>query len=148
MFKVLFTGRVGRLGFLFGSLYYLLACFVPYIIIAFIYVCAYTAITHKAETKIPLAPMYALTIVLYVALILCSLSIAARRLNDVERPTWFCIFTLVPFVNVPMTVYLLLAPGTPEDNTYGAPSTSFGFWEVTLFRELKPQQSKHTTKKR
>ena len=43
----------------------------------------------------------------------------AKRLHDLSRPGWWSLFILVPFVNIVLGFYMLLAPGSPEGNAYG-----------------------------
>jgi uncharacterized membrane protein YhaH (DUF805 family) len=132
----LFIGRVGRLGYLFGSFYYVAVCFVTYFVLAFVYVFASVEIHHTVSKSSLLGPVYGITIALYLALIIGILSVTARRLNDVDRPAWFCIFGIIPFVNVPLSLYLLFAPGMEGKNTNGAPTHGYGFWDVTKLKAL------------
>jgi uncharacterized membrane protein YhaH (DUF805 family) len=126
----LFSGRIGRLAFLFGALYYIAALLIPYIFLAFAYILILSTVYNPGKSLLD-DPIIGLTVVLYAVLIITNVSLAARRLNDVERPTWFCVFAVVPFVNIPFSIYLLIAPGTEGSNMYGPPPSGYGFWEVT-----------------
>ena len=48
-----------------------------------------------------------------------SIMLMIRRLHDLDRPTWWCVGTFIPLVNVALSFYLLLAPGTYGPNQYG-----------------------------
>ena len=48
-----------------------------------------------------------------------GLMLAIRRLHDLDRPTWWIIGNFVPFVNVVLSLYLLLAKGTDGPNQFG-----------------------------
>jgi uncharacterized membrane protein YhaH (DUF805 family) len=144
--RQLFIGRIGRLAYLFGTLYYFLTIFIPFSILLYVYGVVIYAVKHHPARGRELDPLYAMTLVLYICLIIASLSVTARRLNDVDRPAWFCIFSLVPFVDIPLGLYLLVAPGTDGVNNSGHPLRTYGFWEVTKFNLLRKKyrnQRKH-----
>jgi uncharacterized membrane protein YhaH (DUF805 family) len=143
--RQLLVGRIGRLAYFFGTIYYFLSLLIPFLVISLIYESIIADIKHQHPSHaLATDPLYALIILLYIALILADLSLSARRLNDVERPTWFCIFSVVPFVNIPLGLYLLLAPGTQGDNMYGAPLKTYGFWDVTKYKLLFSVKAKKT----
>jgi len=48
-----------------------------------------------------------------------SFMLMIRRLHDLDRPTWWCVGSFVPFLNMALGFYLLLAEGTRGPNQYG-----------------------------
>lgn len=48
-----------------------------------------------------------------------SFMLMIRRLHDLDRPTWWCIGALIPFVNFALGLYLMFCKGTDGPNQYG-----------------------------
>ena len=46
-------------------------------------------------------------------------ALGIRRLHDLNKPAWWLIGLLIPIVNIILSFYLLLAPGTRGYNQYG-----------------------------
>ncbi len=44
-----------------------------------------------------------------------------RRLNDLNKTGWFCLFGFIPFVNIIFNLYVMFARGTDGVNDYGNP---------------------------
>lgn len=42
-----------------------------------------------------------------------------RRLHDCNQSGWLSLLTLVPYLNIPFFIYLILMPGTKGQNQYG-----------------------------
>ena len=59
-------------------------------------------------------------ILVYLPIIAASLIYTKRRLNDLDHSGWFGLFMLVPFLNILCGLYLLIAPGSSDNNRYGA----------------------------
>jgi uncharacterized membrane protein YhaH (DUF805 family) len=135
--RQLFTGRIGRLAFILGSFYYIATAFVVFFLLIIFYVFVLTLVVHGDAKRLIELPVLGITIMIYVFLLISSLSLSARRLNDVNRPTWFCAFAVIPFVNIPLAIYMLLAPGSDEDNMYGPPMYSTSYWDVTKLHYLR-----------
>jgi uncharacterized membrane protein YhaH (DUF805 family) len=55
-----------------------------------------------------------------------------RRLNDTGRTGWWMLVSLVPLVNLLLWLYVLLWPGDPGENEYGAPSVRNSRWLVAV----------------
>ena len=51
-----------------------------------------------------------------------SFAVYARRLHDSNKTGWFSLVLLVPCIGALILIILLLLPGTPGDNNYGAPA--------------------------
>ncbi len=60
-----------------------------------------------------------LMIVFYLPVIVVSLIIAKRRLNDLNQSGWLSLLLIVPLVNFFFGLYLLFAGGTQGTNNYG-----------------------------
>jgi uncharacterized membrane protein YhaH (DUF805 family) len=56
---------------------------------------------------------------LYAVIIVFSLGMSRRRLNDLDRSGWLLLLMLVPLVNALFSLYLLFAPGTHGRNRFG-----------------------------
>ncbi|MFZ5561960.1 MAG: DUF805 domain-containing protein [Pseudomonadota bacterium] len=44
---------------------------------------------------------------------------ARRRLNDLDQSGWLALLLLVPLLNLVLSLYIMLWPGTPGHNRYG-----------------------------
>lgn len=60
-----------------------------------------------------------------------NLVLVVRRLHDRDHSGWGVLFLLIPVVNFLFVLYLLLAPGDPWVNRFGAPRPAAG-WEKLL----------------
>jgi len=58
---------------------------------------------------------------LFIGFIVISWIFAVQRLHDLDKSGWLSLLSLVPLVNIALTVYLLFAPGTQGANNYGPP---------------------------
>ena len=58
---------------------------------------------------------------IWLALILPSLSVQARRLHDMERSAWWLLLLLPPIfiIGAPILLIMSIFPGTPGYNRYG-----------------------------
>jgi uncharacterized membrane protein YhaH (DUF805 family) len=79
-----------------------------------------------AAILIPLAgggskgPAFIVFIVLaYIPIIITSVVMTRRRLNDLNHSGWLQLLLFIPFVNLFFWLYLVFAPGTPTANQYG-----------------------------
>ena len=83
---------------------------------------------------------YAVTLSLLVFLGLSSLTVTIRRLHDVGKTGWLYLTTLIPYVNLPFSIYLLYLMCQKSEegsNKYGSLGPSVfaanaGFWRETL----------------
>jgi uncharacterized membrane protein YhaH (DUF805 family) len=60
-----------------------------------------------------LAPLYML------ALLLPTISVAARRLHDTGRSGWWQLIGLIPVIGWIVLIYFLVLDSTPGENQYG-----------------------------
>src|SRR5690606_19580775 len=60
-----------------------------------------------------LAPLYML------ALLLPTISVAARRLHDTGRSGWWQLIGLIPLIGWIVLIYFLVLDSTPGENQYG-----------------------------
>lgn len=127
----LFSGRIGRLGFMLGTLYYLLATLVALFILATLLVAILTTHNHQLTQAQLVGPVRVLVIIWLIGFAALVLSVCTRRLHDVDRPGLLAVLALVPFANVAFIAYLLVAPGNPENNSYGEPTLHNGLWDTT-----------------
>lgn len=61
-----------------------------------------------------------LVVMFWLAVIVPTISVAVRRLHDIDKSGWFFLLILVPFVSLVVLVFTLL-PSTPGPNRFGAP---------------------------
>jgi uncharacterized membrane protein YhaH (DUF805 family) len=72
-----------------------------------------------------------------IALIPIGLSLQFRRWHDLGKSGWYILLSLIPFFGSFVGLYLLFAPGKPEDNIYGPPVHSNSFLVVLGFKPPK-----------
>lgn len=48
-----------------------------------------------------------------------SIMLLIRRLHDLNRPGWWCLGMLIPFLNIVLAVYVICFKGTDGPNDYG-----------------------------
>ena len=75
------------------------------------------AVSGSTERYSLLALSFALTVFLYG--LWAGLAIYAKRWHDLGRSGWMTLTLLVPFIDVLVLAFLLLAPGTAGTNRYG-----------------------------
>lgn len=101
-----YSGRLGRQSYALGGLLlYLARLFPVYRII----------IAPDEETQAFWGGMF--IIVLGVVLV-AHLAMTAKRLHDIDRSGWFCVFFLIG--DIIMFIFLCLVPGTQGPNRYGS----------------------------
>ncbi len=59
------------------------------------------------------------SIILYIALLIGLFTVAVRRLHDLDHSGFVSIVLLIPIINLLLSLYMLLFPGTPGINDYG-----------------------------
>lgn len=107
MFKVSFSGRVGRMNFFIGLL-------VSVVLLT---------ILKSLVDEFPgvLAIIFGIvTMVAAIWVVVFAISLYIRRLHDVGWSGWWTLLTLVPLVNLVLFLILLFMPGKKENSTYGA----------------------------
>ncbi|RZU46756.1 uncharacterized membrane protein YhaH (DUF805 family) [Fluviicoccus keumensis] len=108
-------GRIGRLRYMaysFGTSFVLM-------MIAAILAIAASAI--KADKL-----MLLVVIAMYAGIVVFTIALTVRRLNDMDRSGWLSLLFMVPLINLILWLVLMLAPGTPTANRFGlkpAPNT-------------------------
>ncbi|QGX39704.1 DUF805 domain-containing protein [Permianibacter aggregans] len=58
-------------------------------------------------------------ILVYLLMIVASVILMRRRLNDLDKSGWWILLALIPLVNIIFGLYVLFAPGTKASNSYG-----------------------------
>jgi uncharacterized membrane protein YhaH (DUF805 family) len=124
---LMFSGRLGRLGYLIGNAYLL----VPYILSILGYGMLGDLVGRIREggsvlDEVVSYMLYIILIALLVLWVLLGLGISVRRFHDTDNSGWFILLGLIPIVNFFAGLYLLFGAGTSGDNQYGAPGNSYG----------------------
>lgn len=127
----MFSGRLGRLGFLIGTAYYLLL----YVLLLAGYVFLNQLVGNLGESDNVIDKFVhpVLTVVGYVLIFLFAVlqvSIVIRRWHDMDQTGWLVLLSLIPIVNLIAAIFLLFVSGTSGANQYGPPNTSRGFRAV------------------
>lgn len=102
------TGRIGRLRYLAWSFVLMLLVMPVYMIGA--------GLMMASEVLGALV----LGCVVIVAVVI-SIQIGVKRLHDIGWSGWLLLVTIIPLVGSIFSLIMLVAPGTPGSNTYGAP---------------------------
>lgn len=139
--KSLFSGRLNRLGYILGSIYALIIFLIIYISLNLIYVFILHLFIKNPSHNLMFAPSYIFVGIFYGLLILANLSLAARRLHDTDYPTYLSLLIIIPFVNIPLTIYLMVAPSQPAPNQYGDIPSSHKFSEIFRYEYLKKKSN-------
>ncbi|ENX40091.1 MULTISPECIES: DUF805 domain-containing protein [Acinetobacter] len=72
-----------------------------------------------------------LWLILALFFVYSSIIFAIRRLHDCNRSGWFVLLFAVPYLNLLMLLYLLLAKGNQDSNQY-APLHPTATWEKVM----------------
>ena len=118
-----FRGRIGRLRYMaYGIATYLIfvAVFMPLMGGTML---MGGAMAVPGEAGMSMIVMLAMG-VFYIGILLLSVAFGKRRLNDLNRSGWWMLVFIVPLVNLLMTIYVLLFPGSKEANDYGPPAVA------------------------
>jgi len=62
-----------------------------------------------------------LTLFVWLALVLPSISVAIRRLHDTGRSGWWMLLSFIPAIGSLVLLVLCLGEGAPGENEYGPP---------------------------
>jgi uncharacterized membrane protein YhaH (DUF805 family) len=108
------NGRIGRIRYLaYGMLFTMLT-------LLFIGIAAFLVPSiANVFTEISGVTSVLLLIVFYLPLIIISVILVRRRLNDLNRSGWWQLLMYVPIVGVLFALYVLLWPGTKGSNSFG-----------------------------
>lgn len=124
----MFSGRLGRLGYLLGIVYSLLPIIAAIVLFAIIQV-AFRPLpgdnTLLAQPN-PVATIANLLIFILVVLdviiiIPVSLSIQIRRWHDMNLSGWYTLLSFLPIVGYIALIVILFIPGTQSTNQFGEP---------------------------
>lgn len=131
----MFQRRMGRLSFLLGFVYILLAFIGPIMLQFFMSYSNQSGSAMGTLVKV-LCILLGLAGGLLVVPVVISLYI--RRLHDLNHPGIMWLFMLVPAADFFFLLYLLFAPGTKGINNYGMPVKSKNFFVVLGLKKPKP----------
>lgn len=73
-------------------------------------------LSERLELLIPLG------VILILTAIINGIFIQIRRLHDIDLKGWWLLLMLIPLVNLALGLFLLFAPGSPNDNRFGVPT--------------------------
>lgn len=110
------NGRIGRLRYLAWTLVLTVAMLVAGGIIA---TAGFAVATASPTAGMILGSL--LGFALCVAIVVVSVQIGVQRLHDLGWSGWLYLLNLVPLVNSIFPLLLLVLPGNPGANQYGAP---------------------------
>jgi len=118
-----FRGRIGRLRYMaygIGTYLILMVVFMPLMGGTML---MGGAMGVPGEAGMSMLVMLAMG-VFYIGILLLSIAFGKRRLNDLNRSGWWMLVFLVPLVNLLMTIYVLLFPGSKDANDFGPPAVA------------------------
>lgn len=129
----MFSGRIGRLGFLLGYLYLQL----PMFVVIFAYM-----IINAVGGDLNSGPLHAVMSVLLfgfgavwtIFYFIVSIDLSVRRWHDIDQTGWLAFLYFVPIANFVAAVVQLVVPGNPEINRYGTPVSGLGIRQVLFHR--------------
>ncbi|TFY88851.1 DUF805 domain-containing protein [Pseudomonas nabeulensis] len=110
------NGRIGRLRYLAWTLVLTVAMLVAGGIIA---TAGFAVATASPTAGMILGSLLGLA--LCIAIVVVSVQIGVQRLHDLGWSGWLYLLNLVPLVNSIFPLLLLVLPGNPGANQYGAP---------------------------
>jgi len=110
-----FKGRIGRLRYLAYGVGIYLVFMVIMVGVAVIVGMSMAAGGESAMSAVVVILMG----ILYIAMIVMSVMIAKRRLNDLNRSGWWFLLFIVPLINFVMAIYVIFFPGTEGSNNFG-----------------------------
>lgn len=105
------SGRIGRVRYL---AYGLINSLISVLVVAF---SAGLLAAHSSVLFVAIGG------IAYLAMIVYSIILMKRRLNDLDKSGWLGLLMIIPIVNFVMALYLLFGPGTSGQNRFGPPPT-------------------------
>ena len=132
----LYQGRLSRLQFILGFVYFMVMLVGLVLLTAIPVVTAGILVsvtgTDSAAGKAIIIILGVIAVIIaQVADAIVQTSVIVRRLHDLDRPWWYIVFTMVPLANLVLLIYLLVAPGTVDENDYGERVTDNSFRSLT-----------------
>jgi uncharacterized membrane protein YhaH (DUF805 family) len=64
-------------------------------------------------------PLFFLSFILWIGLIVPSIAVAIRRLHDTDKSGWFILFGLIPFIGGIILLIFMVTDSTHGTNQYG-----------------------------
>jgi len=119
------SGRLGRLRFLAYNLFFSLL-----LIMLLLYSFDFIIEKNLASLQGFFALIFA------ILLVTIFISLAKRRLNDINLSGWYALLTLIPIVNIALHIVMFFVPGTTTFNKFGPrpiPSNNLILWGIVLF---------------
>ena len=116
-------GRFTRLSYLaWNAVIGLIFTFAFFVIVSIGFGGAFLAKSNGAEVlSHPLVIIaIILGIITYIALMVSMVCIMIRRLHDLNKSGWLWLLIFVPIVSLFFSIYIFVARGSKETNTYGA----------------------------
>ncbi len=113
------TQRLNRLRF---CCYYLTGAIITGLSAALLFIFSRASWTPESLAPLLLAAIAGLGLAFFV----WSIGLMVRRLHDRDHAGWWALLILVPGVNLLLSIYLLVAPGTAVGNRFGAPNPPNG----------------------
>lgn len=107
------NGRIGRLRYF---AYAMVASLVTMVILGIL---AALLIPGLASGGMSESASVILVLILYIPLIVISVFLMKRRLNDLDKSGWWQLLYLLPLINLLFAIYILFWPGTKGSNSYG-----------------------------
>lgn len=108
-----FRGRSRRTEFILFFVCWYAAMFLA----AFVAVMAESLIVGATTSEYGVA--FWMVILVMIAGIVPTLALIVRRLHDQDKPGWFLLITLIPFIGALFWLLIAFWPGTKGENDYG-----------------------------
>lgn len=128
-----FNGRIGRLRYLAYSMGLM---FIWFLVMMLLGISAPEMQAGGQETVAIAVGVFA--ILFYFFLLVASLVLAIRRLNDFDASGWLSLLMLVPIINFILLLVLWFKPGTKGENSFGPqpPQNSGGVVVLSIIGPL------------
>lgn len=104
-----FKGRIGRMRYVAWQFVLTLTMFLTW---------GLTALIAMASTTASIGVLAISTIILVIV----RIRISAQRVHDFDSSAWMLLLYAVPLANLYILILMLVKPGSPSANTYGAPA--------------------------
>jgi len=109
------SGRIGRLRYLaYGTLLTVVTLLIIGIAVSLMPSLSSGLLANSIDTG-----AVVLLIALYLPLIIFSIILMKRRLNDLDRSGWWQLLVYLPIIGLILAIYILFWPGTDGSNSYG-----------------------------
>jgi uncharacterized membrane protein YhaH (DUF805 family) len=123
----LFSGRLGRLGYLMGVLYGLAFTAASAVLVAIIIALINQSSPDYAvtQTTAPSAQFVAIGwfIAMMIFAIFINASLQIRRWHDLGLSGWMTLLSFFPFTSFIVLVVIFVVPGSASANRYGQPQS-------------------------